>query len=115
MPIKDEVEMTFFVIGEDGKAVPFGGIWKTDFDIVCDLDGLKFTDPHTSIEFTMNVRMKQGDRDILFGRLWTKAAQRAIRRIKRQKEKQRRQRLKEGQGHEYADMGGTGSGACVQT
>ena len=114
MPIEDAGDMTFFLIGEDGKAVPFYGIGTAEIDDASGYAGLAFMDPNTSIEFTMNVRMKRGARDILLGRPWTNAAWRAIRWSKRQKEKQRRQRLKEGQEHEYADMGGTGGRACVQ-
>lgn len=114
MPIDDAGDMTFFLIGEDGKAVPFYGLGTAGIEDASEYAWLAFMDPSTSIEFTMNIRMKRGVQDILLGRPWTNAARRAIRLSKRQKEKQRRQRLKEGQGHEYADMGGTGSGACVQ-
>lgn len=106
MPINDAGDMTFFLVREDGKAVPFYGIGTAEIDDASEYAGLAFIDPSTSIEFTMNVRMKRGVRDILLGRTWTKAAQRAIRWSERQKEKQRRQRLKEGQGHEDAESKG---------
>ena len=105
MPIKDAGDMTFFLIGEDGKAVPFYGLGTAEIDDASEYVGLAFMDPSTSIEFTMNIRMKRGVQDILLGRTWTKAAQRAIRWSERQKEKQRRQRLKEGN-HENTERKG---------
>ena len=95
MPI-DFDDTQLFLRSDDGVLIPFNGIGTAE---LCTADttyaGIAAEDLRAPMEFSCTVKMKNGAIDILFGRRWTKAAQRVIRLEKRHKEKQRRQKLKE--------------------
>ena len=110
MPTKTEENMHFYFIDSDGNWQPFNGIVDAEsipmvtsdepYSAEClkELAEMEFI-------FEATTKARRGMYDVIAGRIWTKAAQRYIRWSKRQKEKQRRLKLKEGIGHEYADMG----------
>ena len=107
MPI-DFDDTQLFLRSDDGVLIPFNGIGTAE---LCTTDttyaGITAEDLRAPMEFSCTIKMKNGAMDILIGRWWTKAAQRVIRLEKRHKEKLRRKKLKEEQGHEHADMGRT--------
>ena len=96
MPTELENNAQLYFIDPDGNWIPFNGIGTAE---LCTADttyaGITAEDLRAPMEFSFTVKMKKGAIDILFGRRWTKAAQRVIRLEKRHKEKQRRQKLKE--------------------
>lgn len=100
MPTKTEENMHFCLIGPDGEVHLFNGLIGVSSLPEATYDG-PYSAEHlkdvVEAEFTFEAksRNQRGFYDVLIGRTWTKAAQRYIRWSKRQKEKLRRQKLKE--------------------
>lgn len=101
-PFHSELENNaqLYFIDPDGNWIPFSGaidvstIEDKPYDLPYSAEDLKDI---SNMEFTFTTcnRKQRGLYDVLLGRIWTKAAGRYIRWSKRNKEKQRRQKLKE--------------------
>lgn len=97
-PFGDYIEARPLLLAvKDGKPVPFDEIKVAEIADTGNATYAGFTADElcSPAELSFSIRMRSGTIDVLCGRCWTKAAQRAIRWNKRHKEKLRRQKLKE--------------------
>lgn len=87
-----------FIVDDKGDYVELTDIKNIEITDAAPMEDQVYNNMAFGLPFEFSVRMKQaipkGKQDILFGRPWTSAAYRYRRHLKRQKEKERRARLK---------------------
>ena len=86
-----------FIADSDGNMIPFVEIKNIDAIAGIPENEEKYAQfkfEPVECSFEIKTRICKGLFDIVFGRSWTKSAQRYTRWIKRQKEKERRNKLK---------------------
>lgn len=89
---------TMYIRDDSGEFIELTRVENIDIVDAEPIDAQKYMDLSFGVPCTFTLKLKEplrkGQKDILLGKPWTSAANRYRRRMKRQKEKERRQKLK---------------------